>query len=754
MFNFLNKLMVWQKDIIALAVLNIFILTQIAGLSDIAGIVFLAVFPGLLIQRAMVFKAEHVWERIVHTVALSISFVMFAGLMVNTLLPALNILRPLEQLPVLLSFDVILLFLIAVNAFLKKETKIFLNEISFGDAVQKVLPHLWFLVLPILAIAGATILNNGGTNIVTAVTILSVAAFSLYAVAVDHSKRESLILTGVFCASLALLFVASMRSWHVVGWDINAELQVFRLTEAAGYWSMSHLQDAYNACLSITLLPTIFSSFVHIYDEYIYKFLFQIIFALMPISIFYFVRIFANARVALFAVVMLIGSVVFSHGMPALVRQEFGFLYFGLTLLVLFSSNLSTRVRFFLAIIYGFSIIVSHYSTTYITVFFLGSMVSLNFGLYLAKKRFPRLFPGNVSRTIGIWYVILLAIGTILWGSVITNTSNNLTGFFDNSKSNIAESFTYDTWSRAIAQVFSAYPHYEDFEQYKNEETIRFRLSNPDMIFYDDKLTSQETIAPAVFAQSPGLLGANVKIISSQVFHGLKLVLNNLFIVLGIILLIYQWYTKKFKSSEFIFLAGSGFLALGLILLLPDALTQYNIDRLYFQLLMIWALLSVTAGFSILSFLSNRLRFVVLGTVYCALMLFYSSLIFTITGGTPLLSMNNFGGDYEKFYAHDSEVAGARWLGKTSREIPIFANSSGYVRLRSHGNVLDKRIFRTILPSMIDKNSYVFLTHLNVVAGISTYLFYNEEYAYTAPIDFLNKNKDAIYDSGTSKVFR
>ena len=183
--------MVWQKDIIALAVLNIFILTQIAGLSDIAGIVFLAVFPGLLIQRAMVFKAEHVWERIVHTVALSISFVMFAGLMVNTLLPALNILRPLEQLPVLLSFDVILLFLIAVNAFLKKETKIFLNEISFGDAVQKVLPHLWFLVLPILAIAGATILNNGGTNIVTAVTILSVAAFSLYAVAVDHSSVKA-----------------------------------------------------------------------------------------------------------------------------------------------------------------------------------------------------------------------------------------------------------------------------------------------------------------------------------------------------------------------------------------------------------------------------------------------------------------------------------------------------------------------------------------------------------------------------------
>lgn len=754
MFNFLNKLMVWQKDIIALAVLNIFILTQIAGLSDIAGIVFLAVFPGLLIQRTMVFKAEHVWERVVHTVALSISFVMFAGLMVNTLLPALNILRPLEQLPVLISFDVILLIFIAVNAFLKRETLLYFEGISFKNVINKVGPHLLFVGLPILAIAGATILNNGGSNLVTMFMVCTVAVFLFLTISTEDPQRESLITSGLYFSALALLFSISMRSSHVIGWDVNGELQVFQMTQSAMQWSMSHFQDAYNACLSITILPTIFSDFTNISNEYIYKFLFQIVFALMPLSIFYLVRVFTNFRIAILSSTMLIGSVVFSHGMPALVRQEFGFLYFGLTLLTLFSSGLNPRLRLILASIYGASIIVSHYSTTYIAVFLFVLTVSLNMILPVLKKRLPYIFSGNVSRSISVWYVIFLAVGAIFWGVVVTGTSNNLTGFIDHSRSNISETFTYDTWSRAFAELFTQYPHFENFDEYKTQETIHFRKSHPDMIFYEDSVANLQSLAPKSFMQYPGLFGTSIKIITTRIFQALKLVLNNLFIIIGMILIIYQWRIGKFQSSEFVIFTASGFAALALILLLPSALAQYNIDRLYFQLLMTWSLLSVVAGLFVLSFLSISIRLRILGGMYVALMIFYTSIIFSFTGGTAMFSLNNFGIDYEKFYVHDSESAAARWMSKKVGDTPIFSSSSGALRLRSQGNIMPNKIFVTTLPSMIDKNSYVFLTHMNVVAGISTYLFYNEEYAYTAPMDFLNKNKDAIYDSGTSKVFR
>ena len=754
MINFFNKLTLWQKDLLVLLILNAAILTHIVGLSDVAGIVFLAIFPGIVIQRLIAYKAEFVWERIVHTVALSVSFVMFAGLIVNTLLPLLNIVRPLEQLPVLVSFNVLLIALIVTNFILKKEVKIFLKDFSIKDAISRMLPHLPFFILPILAIAGATILNNGGANIVTGITICIVAALSLYAVSFDHSKRESLIITGLYCASLTLLLISSMRSSHVIGWDINAELQVFRLTQDAAYWSMSHLQDAYNACLSITLLPTIFSNFIHISDEYMYKFLFQFFFALMPISVFYFVRNFFGVRIAILSVIMLIGQVVFSHGMPALIRQEFGFLYFSLMLLILFSAGLEVRKRYILAIIYGSSIIVSHYSTTYIAVFLFTSMIFLNLIVPTIKKVFPNVFPGQISRTISIWYIVFLIMGTFVWGAIITNTSNNLTRFLDYSGSNIERSFTYDTWSNAIKQIFTPYPHYQDLSQYKQQETVIFRRSYPDMTFYEESLTNLDAITSITFAKSPGLFGVNGKMIAGRIFELLKLVLNNLFIVLGIIILVCRWYVRKYNSSEFIFLAISGFIMFLLLLLLPDALGQYNIDRLYFQLLMIWASLSCVAGFFLLSFMPVNMRFMTLGVLYCTLMLFYSSLVFTITGGSVLSSMSNFGQDYEKFYAHESEVYAARWLGDRSGTTPIFASSSGYLRLRGYSNVDQHQIFLTTLPSVIDKNSYVFLTHMNIISGISTYEFYNEEYAYTAPMNFFNKNKNLIYDSGTSRVYR
>lgn len=754
MTNFLSSLALWQKDSVVLIVLNIAILTDIVGMSDVAGIFFLAIFPGILAQRLIAYRAEFVWERIIHTVALSISFVMFGGLIVNTLLPVLNIVRPLEQLPVLVSFNVLLIALIVTNFILKREVKIFLKDISIKDAISRVLPHLPFFILPILAIAGATILNNAGTNVVAGAAVCATAAFFIYAISADYSKRETIIVTGLYCASLTLLLATSMRSSHVLGWDINAELQVFRLTQDAAYWSMSHLQSAYNACLSITLLPVVFSKFVHISDEYVFKFLFQFFFAIMPISVFYFVRNFFCTRIAVLSVAMLIGQAVFSHGMPALIRQEFGLLYFGLTLFILFSTNLENKTRYSLALIYGFSIVVSHYSTTYITVLLLGLMFLLNLGLFFAKKISPSILTGNVSHKIGWWYIVLLMIGTLVWGSVITGTSNNITNFIDHSKSNIAESFTYDTFSRAIAELFTQYPRYESLDSYMSRETANFRKVHSEMSFYGADVTTQWTLVSKNFEQSPGLFGSKIKTIGGQVFQVLKIVLNNLFVVLGMLVLIYEWRIRKFQSSELILFATSGFIAMALILLLPDALSQYNIDRLYFQLLMVWSLASVLAGLAVLSPIPVRARFLTLGVMYCTLMLFYSSLIFTLVGGPAFTSMNNFGAEYDKFYAHDSEISAARWVGENTGSTAIFSNSSGGLWLRSHGNILKERILMTTLPSMVDKDSYVFFTRMSVVSGISTYIFYNEEYAYTTPMDFFNKNKNLIYDSGTSRVYR
>ena len=95
----------------------------------------------------------------------------------------------------------------------------------------------------------------------------------------------------ILIISISLLLMTSLRSLHITGWDINQEYQVFQLTIKDFHWSMLNSpEDPYNACLSITILPSILYSFLNINSEYIFKLVFQVIFSITPVVIFLFFR--------------------------------------------------------------------------------------------------------------------------------------------------------------------------------------------------------------------------------------------------------------------------------------------------------------------------------------------------------------------------------------------------------------------------------------------------------------------------------
>src|SRR3989344_8405978 len=81
-------------------------------LRQILGFLFLVFVPGIVIMLILKIREVGFWEYLVYTVGLSISFIMFAGLAVNWILPWLNITdRPLSLWPILLSFNLFLLIL-------------------------------------------------------------------------------------------------------------------------------------------------------------------------------------------------------------------------------------------------------------------------------------------------------------------------------------------------------------------------------------------------------------------------------------------------------------------------------------------------------------------------------------------------------------------------------------------------------------------------------------------------------------------
>src|SRR5207253_2671862 len=94
------------------------------------------------------------------SVALSLFCLMLLGLLVNTVLPLLGITLPLSTIPLLITFDSLIVVLFVLNIALKKE---FALEIPEFNKKSGFLLFLLFLI-PIFSIFGSIILNNNGSN--------------------------------------------------------------------------------------------------------------------------------------------------------------------------------------------------------------------------------------------------------------------------------------------------------------------------------------------------------------------------------------------------------------------------------------------------------------------------------------------------------------------------------------------------------------------------------------------------------------
>ena len=178
---------------------------------------------------------------------------------------------------------------------------------------------------------------------------------------------------------LACLFTTSLRSWYITGHDIEKEFYVFQLTNTHHIWNMAFYQDPYNACLSITILPTILTNLLPIQDMYVYKIIFQIIFAISSILVFYIIKNYTIPIFAFLSAFFYMSFPTFFNDMPMLNRQEIGFIFFGLVLYMMLLPELSLSIRKILFVIFAFSAAVSHYSTNFVLL----GLITFVYGLTL-----------------------------------------------------------------------------------------------------------------------------------------------------------------------------------------------------------------------------------------------------------------------------------------------------------------------------------------------------------------------------------
>ena len=721
---------------------------------------------------------------LLYATGLGIAFLTFGGLAINWALPYFGIIHPLARLPLLICITVIVLIL-ALRAYLfKKDRTIPYRSPQWGAM------NLAFAIIPLFFIAasviGATILNDGGTGALTLVMLFAIALYVFTLVALRKRIDEWVYMDAIYCIGLSVLLMYSLRSGHILGWDINQEYQVFQATLKNLRWSPTYFPGLdYNACVSITILPTIFKEFINVSSEYIYKVVFQLIFAVVPVMVYALARRYLNATLAFLAAFALVAQTWFFEQMPALIRQEIAFLFFIVVVLALFDESLSKRARYILFYVFTAGIIVSHYSTAYVWLALLVIALVLSgiariFNRPLRKERLV-----VTPLMLGISVVILL-----IWQFPLTSTAGKVTQFATNnngpSASPIASTATSSS-STSIARTAAptgikaaaltavapiiAPPGGEAKALYNAIRTTLFSGVDPNTdanvlaaqqyaisnygaqagyLTYPDASTT-EYVPTAIHEniQIPSALPIPLSDAITLMAQADRFIFVDIFTIIGII---GMYIVARRRSYDFIFLNVGAYILIVLMLLIPYLQTYYNLTRLYLQMFLILGILAVIGGTIALKYLS-KYQTMIIAAMAVVMFLSLTGALDQLTGGDARITLDQPPSTLEEPYVYDTEVAGAQWLAAhRSPNAPIQTDDVANLRLQSFGDIALSN--SAIFPQTIERNSYVYLISANITSGEAFYQYAGNVLVYNYPLDFLNTEKNLLYNDGGSRIYR
>src|SRR4030043_803331 len=96
----------------------------------------------------------------------------------------------------------------------------------------------------------------------------------------------------------------------------------------------------YNAMLSITILPTVYSNMLGIDETWVFKIIYPLIFALVPVGLYLLWQPYIGKKLSFIAAFVFMAQSTFFTEMIALNRQMIGELFFVLLLLVLLNKEI------------------------------------------------------------------------------------------------------------------------------------------------------------------------------------------------------------------------------------------------------------------------------------------------------------------------------------------------------------------------------------------------------------------------------
>jgi len=747
---------------------------DIPVLRQIAGFIFLAFIPGVLILRIFRIHGINAIEGLVYSTGLSIAFVLLSGALINLILPVVGIQRPLSLLPVTIAIGSLVVILM-IFAWVRDKS---FTPPATTLPVPKIplVPVLSLILLVALTVLGVTLIDCFQSNILLLICLIGIAAVIGLA-AFGKFITPALYPLTIFTIGLCLLYQTTLMSPYPIGSDIYTEYHFYRLAADAGFWNAS-IPNIVNSCLSITILAPVYSLFMGVDGNWLFKAVYPFIFALVPLILFEAFSRQIGPKRALLSVFFFISVPTFSMEMIALCRQQIAELFLALIILLLVERKLQHWQKITALIIFAVSMVVSHYALGLIGFAYIAFLL---LSMLIIRNRPCRR----------------------LWGCITGQTDGDI-----NATAHEAGSTGVKALIILLAVFFIAGASWYGFiASGLNAATFNSIWTEQTQIISTQIGRLVEGIHPQTPAQAPAFIQFNNRdgLIRTAVGldfpdasppgKGFRILqyITQLLLIIGFLKTILRPGKSGFKV-EFMSLSVAGIFLILACLIMPRFADYLNVTRLYHIALMTLAPFCILGGEAVWrgavdawqrikrAIAGNRasgfvsrpgttgyddrpggLRFVAL-VVLIPYFLFTSGCIYEITGQSMTekvdlpysIALSSYRLDLAGvLYAKDG--AAAQWVSQRSDNLTgVYADRHGANLLRFyefHGSVLDlPHDARNLLP-----NSYIFLNTVNishraitfaVATGLRQYIIWDDIPGLTQVID----DGRRIYNNGDAHI--
>jgi len=671
---------------------------------QVVGFLYFTFIPGLLIIKLLKLDELNGVETVLLSVGLSVAFLMLAGLFINEFCFLFGFSAPLSLMPLIIILNSLILVGGVLIYLRSEDVKLLGDDFPWPSPLA-----LLFVCLPILSVVGAMWVNAYENNSILLFMIIAIALLFVTGVFSKKLLPPKLYPFAVLMIAIAILYHSSLISNYIVpfGSDVPGEYFIFKTIENNAHWSSTPPSfwdiglGRLNAMLSVTILPTVYSTLLQIDPTWMFKTLFPLIFAFVPLGLYQIWQTYVSKKYGFISAFLFMAQLPFYTEMLGLNRQMIAELFFVLLLLVTLNKKMKPVNKTICFMIFSFALVVSHYALAEIFLFFISfTLVSL-----IALKR--------PSRNITVSMVVFFFVTMFTW-------------------------YIYTSGSA----TFDSFLEFGDY--------VYRQLGD----FFNPASRGQTVMTGLGMTESPSIWNT-----ISRMFA----YLTQAFIVFGFVSLVTK-RTRIRIEKEGLILSLIAMALLAMLILVPGLANTLNMTRFYHILLFFLApFCAMGAGF-IFKLLSKREKeFAVSALLLIVLVpyfLFQTGFVYEVTGSDswsiPLSGyrMNAFRLYGHYGYTDAQSVYGAQWLSRNVdvEHTQVYADRLSRIAvLTIYGMIYGGYVSTLSNITIVEANGVVYLNTFNVVYGTIVYGGLSQN---TSELSSLFNNLNMVYNNGGSEVYK